>query len=192
MKPAKETKFDNDPTTRLLQEGARTYLEAVTALMEYQKEVQKKCREVLRRHLEDYSAALKVKDQLEEKEIGNWAGPKFEEWAGDWWNLGVHIDRKTPIPTIPGWETCCGLGFEDSQLICFVGELFSTKKIASVLHQHFHRLKPNLKVEPYGIWSYKTIGEDEGGTFDKPLEGVLEEWIQLWKTVGGMEEVFKA
>ena len=43
---------------RLLEEGARSYLDAVRALIAYRQEVQKMCRTVLEKHLDDYASAL--------------------------------------------------------------------------------------------------------------------------------------
>ena len=45
---------------RLLEEGSRSYLDAVTALLEYRKDVQTTCRTVLERRFGDYIAALDV------------------------------------------------------------------------------------------------------------------------------------
>jgi hypothetical protein len=44
---------------RLLLEGAESYLEAYTALLEYEREVQKKCRRVMQTYLGDYSTAAR-------------------------------------------------------------------------------------------------------------------------------------
>src|SRR5947208_14231609 len=77
---------------QLLREGARSYLEATNALIAYQQEVQKKCREVMARYIDDYAAALKT--VLKATDIENMAWPTFEQWEGDGCSLGVKIDRK--------------------------------------------------------------------------------------------------
>ena len=45
---------------QLLREGARSYLQAATALIEYQREVQKSCQKVMERYVDEYASALKV------------------------------------------------------------------------------------------------------------------------------------
>ena len=62
---------DNEPRKRLLREAAGLYLDAVTAMIEYQKEVQNKCRDVLKNHIEDYGAVLNLKVPLKSNEIKN-------------------------------------------------------------------------------------------------------------------------
>ena len=64
-------------------------LDAVYALIEYQKDVQKICRAVLERHLDDYGSALKStwkKDRIKDA-----AWPSLERWEGDCWILGVMV-----------------------------------------------------------------------------------------------------
>ena len=62
----------------LLVEGVRSYADAFTALLEFQREVQNKCRAVLRAGIDRYAAALGV--QLDSREIVDEAWPPPEEW----------------------------------------------------------------------------------------------------------------
>ena len=93
----------------LLEEGARSYLDAVTALIAFQREVQKKCRKVMAKNLRGYESAMKVR--MTSSEIGDCAWPSFGEWGGDWWSLGVKIAR-SDIPGVRWWETYCCLQYE--------------------------------------------------------------------------------
>ena len=195
MKPNKKTELD-DPRNRLLADGADLYLNAVTALIEYQKEVQKKCREVLKNHIEDYGAAIKPKTQLKTNEIKNGAWPAFDEWDGSWWTLGTHIVRRNVIPAIRWWEmTCCleyCLEYEHSKLICYIGEWYNSRKLAADLYQKFHRLNSEVMIDANTVWIQAAVDAEERANFDEPLDGLLQEWIRLWKKVGGMKEVFRA
>jgi hypothetical protein len=78
---------------RLLLEGAESYLEAYTALLEYEREVQKKCRRVMQTYLGDYRSAigLGAKGRVKDGVIENVALPDRKEWDGTMWQLGVKI-----------------------------------------------------------------------------------------------------
>ena len=105
---------------------------------------------------------------------------------------GAEIVLRNVTPTIRWWETYCCLGVEDSKLICWVGEWFPTRRIAADLYQTFHRLNGQVMVDENMLSIFKALGDNERATFDEPLEELLEEWIRLWKKVGGMKQAFKA
>src|SRR5437667_5697047 len=108
MKPTGNHEYD-EARRRLVEEGTPSYLEAVTALIEYQREVQKRCRAVMAKHLDDYASALKVR--LTSGEIQNFAEPSVAKWEGHFWFLGAKIVRKN-IPKIRWWESFLCLGYE--------------------------------------------------------------------------------
>src|SRR5437870_13437993 len=98
------TPQDKESLKRLLEEGARSYFDAVTALAEYEREVKKKCREVLKKQLNAYSSALGI--ELREKNIKDCV-----ERESEFANLGVTIDGTTKIPGGSWWTFYCCLGW---------------------------------------------------------------------------------
>jgi hypothetical protein len=180
---------------RLLEEGARSYAEAYTAVLEYQREVQKKCREVMETYLDDYGSALGAKPRLTKKDIRSVAWPKPDEWNGNGWQLGVCIVRRS-IPSIRWWEVnCClqleGEEFDDPGLYCWIGEWFPTRKLAADLFQEFKQLNAKVKHDGKDVWIHHSVKLEEAASFDELLQTLFEEWIALWKKVGGMKSVFK-
>src|SRR5216684_3449508 len=88
-------------------EGARSYLQATTALVHYQQEVQKKCRLVMEGYISDYASALGV--GLKSGDIEAIAWPETRQWDGSWACLGVKIAKRGVIRGIRWWESYCCL-----------------------------------------------------------------------------------
>jgi hypothetical protein len=186
--------------TRLLEEGARSYLEACTAVLEYQREVQKKCREVMEKYLDDYNAAVKVdsKNSLKSADIKEFVWPKPEQWEGGWATIGVEIRRTRVTPAIRLWYPYCGLSWEsgDPTVWCWVGDWIAPRRLAVLVLERFHHLdksvQRNPQDDPHEIWIQDKLNVEEAAAFDERLEALFERWIDLWKMVGGMRQVFKA
>jgi hypothetical protein len=176
---------------RLLEEGARSYLDAVSALIAYRQEVQNVCRTVLENHLDDYASALGLKVRLETSEIKKEEWPSFAEW-GDLWILGVKVVREPITSTIRWWKTACCLEYEpgDAGLYCFIGEELPAIQMATKLFRTFHTLNKKVKHERHELWLPHSLTVEEVRNLKTNLEGVVQEWIELWKEVGGIARVF--
>ncbi len=178
---------------RLLEEGSRSYLDAVSALIAYQREVQKMCKAVLEKHIEDYSSALGLKVPLETSKVQNEEWPAFAEW-GNSWILGVKIVREAVSPKISWWKTSCCLEYDpdDAGLYCFIGEEYLTVANARRLFGNFHDINKKVKHHRYELWipsdGHKV---EEVCNLEEYLEGIVQEWIELWQKVGGIKKVFE-
>jgi hypothetical protein len=189
---ATKKRHHDEGRRQLLEEGVRSYLDAVTALIEFQKEVQSKCRRVLEKHVDDYSAALKLKEPLRKADIKPFVWPKFEKWDGKSWSIGAYAARRN-IFGINYWEAVSALEYEtEAGLLCWTGELYYPVKLAGNLGRRIHRLNPKVLVDGQYCYLQHDLQNEEAATFDTPLEALLQQWIRLWKKVGGMKEVFKA
>jgi hypothetical protein len=175
---------------RLLEEGARSYLDAVNALIAFRQDVQAICKAVLEKHVDEYGSALNI--HLADHDIQDHESPALKDWAGDWWNLGAKLVRKEITPAIRWWETycCLGYGLDDGGLCCWVGEWFPTKQQRLTLHRRFHLL--NKKVEEDGsvLFILQKVEIEGICKLEAYLNGIVEEWIALWRKVGGMKKVF--
>jgi hypothetical protein len=175
---------------RLLEEGARSYNDAVTALIAFQNEVQKKCRDVLERHLEDYSSALGI--QLTEEEIADTDWPSFAKWEGDDWGLGVKILRRD-LPSMRWWESRCCLQWEsgDTGLYCWIGEEFPGRAKVESVRTQFHKRDHQVAQGNNTLWLEHKLTTDTVTSFEEPLDSLVQRWVGLWKKVGGIKGVFK-
>jgi hypothetical protein len=190
MAPSRVPGYD-EARKRLLDEGARSYLEAMTALVEFQREVQKKCTSVMEANLDNYATALGL--GLTTDEIRNAAWPSIDKWEGDWWTLGAHILRKND-GTLRWWESYCCLQFEtDEGHFCYVGQEFPTSKLATTLFQQFRRLDAKVELKLYGneVWLQHNLTVEEVAEFEGPLAEIFQQWIDLWAKVGGIKEFLK-
>ena len=181
----------NDALKQLLEEGTKSYLEAATALIAFQGEVQKKCRAVIENNRTDYAAALKV--ALSDDEIQSFAAPEFAKWESDWWSLGVKVVRKD-FPKLRWWEMQCCLEFEisgEAYLSCSITEWFPTTKMAGEVFAQFSAHDTNVRSEGKGVWLQIPVEMQDVAIFDEKLDALCRQWIDLWKKAGGIKEVFK-
>jgi hypothetical protein len=88
---------------------------------------------------------------------------------------------------------CCVVWqFEDPRLYCWVGEYYSSRAMAANLFQKFRRLNPMVTtVDENEVGVREILKATEGATFEEKLEGLFEQWVTLWKKVGGIKAVFK-
>lgn len=176
---------------RLLEEGICSYLEAVTALIEFQREVKKKCRAVMEACLDDYASALKI--PLKSGDIQDFASPKMDKWEGTWWCLGVTIPSKNIAPSIRWWETNCCLQYEvgDNRLFCWIGVGTPTTKMAANLYGKLHRMNRKVWHQSREVWIEHSLKLEQGAAFEESLEALCEQWVKLWNEVGGIKQAFK-
>lgn len=186
---ASSTKKTETGGQRLLEQGARTYLNAASAVIAFQHEVQKRCRTVVEANLKDHAAALGLR--LTTDEIEEVAWPSSERWSGEYWCLGVQIKRKD-IPDIRWWETYCCLQFDagDEQPFCWIGQWFPNRKFATEVGQKLRNLSSTVQVDGKEIWLQTEVAFDNIGDFDRVLDELTAQWIDLWSTLGGLKKVF--
>jgi hypothetical protein len=179
----------------LLEEGARSYLEAATALVLFQREVQNKCRDALEEILPDYSSALigtSTKSRFRSDEVESVAEPAFSKWEGDWWSVGVQIVRRD-LPKLRWWTMQCCLEryTEGDGLYCWIAEWFPTSKVAGVVFDKFRRLNRNVLCEGKAIWLESAVPIEEVSHFEDKLDRLLPQWVELWEKVGGIREALR-
>ena len=175
---------------RLLEDGTPSFLDAVTALIAYRSEVQKRCRQVVESGLKEYSLALKV--TLTRDDVVDAAWPSVLKWEGDWWSLGVEIKRNN-IPGVRWWEAVCYLQYErgENGLFCWFGERLPNRKLAAHLFGKFHQENQSVMHEDKEVWLQHGLQEGEIASLDELLEGLFQQWIGIWRKVGGIAEAFK-
>lgn len=186
--PAKQS--HNNVLKRLLEEGARTYLEAATAIVTFQQEVQKRCREVMEGNLAEYASALKVVLRSTELEVV--ADPPFTKWEGDYWALGVRIVR-TDLPKLRWWEMQCLLEYhvDGDWLGCSIAEWFPTSKIAAEVARKLNQINRDVYCDGKAVWLELAVKVEDASAFEEKLATLVQQWISVWSKVGGIKAVFK-
>jgi hypothetical protein len=191
---AKKNSGNADGALRmLLEEGSRSYGDAVTAILEFQKEVQKRCRRTMETSLDKYSVALDLKPRLKAEEVQPYTGPKLTDWNESWWSVGVVIRRRN-LPTLRWWESFCTFDYEDDWgWSCSVSESMPTSA-ADLLFQRFNGLrhKSRLDVDGYDIGLWQAVQPEQVLDCEKVLGSLMQEWMGLWTKIGGMKAVMKS
>lgn len=171
----------------LLQEGAKSYRDAVTAILEYRREVQKICHDVMTKRLGGFASALKI-DGLSPSAIESLDWPGFKKWDGVEWCLGVRIVRED-LPGLKWWAAYCCLAFQPEHgLYCWFGEWFSRAMIGNVVDALKHH-DPSLKTNGEHVWLQDNLSEAEGASFDQKLDGLYTRWVDLREKAGGLAAV---
>src|SRR5206468_1332751 len=82
---------ESGPERQLLEEGAESYVAAVSAILTFRRMVQARCRRVVDRRLREYGAALGVR--LDRCQFLDAEWPKASAWEGDWASVGLEIRK---------------------------------------------------------------------------------------------------
>ncbi len=167
----------------MLEEGARSYFEAHTVIADYEREVQKKCREVLKKHLVAYQAALDIK--LRDEDIKDYA---YHD--SDSADLGVKIARPAETPGVSWWESYCALhwNYTDPRfphIVLWVGMALPTKKMAAALHTKMQFA--GTERDRWTVYLEQELEVHEAADFEEKLEELLCKWIDAWKQLDGFK-----
>ena len=136
----------------LLKEGARSYLEALTALTIFRKDVQSVCRQAIESRLPEFSQALGV-SSLKAESIVPYATPE-DQFNGTSAYLGVQhkISRRRHSIQRLTCISYCGLSWESggktSGFGCSVSVWFNRREVADSLSAGFRQNEGGM---PSGI-----------------------------------------
>lgn len=180
-----------------LEEGANSYLDALLAIAEFQREVRVRCKDALERHLSDYGRALDVK--LEPESIDDWPPAGKELWGtGVWTSLGarlrhppggiytsyciLHWMRESEGLWFGVWQ---GMGFSRNTDCMEVCKVFKALQPATC---------PAIKVdcENKHVGLSLNLSPADMTSLDEKLDEVLSAWIQLWQQFGGFKALAAA
>lgn len=181
--------------SKLLQEGARSYLDAANAIFEYQREIVRASREVFEKRLDDYSDALRLGTKLSSDEVAAaFLTIDPEKWQTSYAKLGVNINRnKARMAGDFWWGTGCYAWWEywDSATwfaTCVV--MWLPHKLAFPLFQRMHvHEKTELEYVKHEIWLSRELKADQADAFEDQLGDVMDKWISLCRKVGGLKGI---
>lgn len=168
----------------LLEEGAKSYLDALTAVVMFQRESQSICRKILEGRLKEYSEALNV--DLSAYPVVPW---KTAEAQLDGTNAVLGVSQAN-FALRPDNYCIAFLGLfwdRTDKSPCFgatVGMWFNRNKDCEELFQAMKGLDPlpgfTLEKDKWKqIWLSITLSSTEMGVVDRKLDDLLSAWIQL-------------
>jgi hypothetical protein len=172
----------------LLEEGARSYLDALTALAEFNRQVQSACRLALEAKRGELAGALGV--SLAGQPLAD-AAPAFDKFTGERASVGVWTG-------VPGtWGKCkqyltADWDREENGSPWFgisATMWFDNKAAAPGL---LARFQERGVTTPHQLWGdgwrvalFEPLAPTEARRLDERLRGLLDAWIDLWRRVGG-------
>jgi hypothetical protein len=190
---------DADPVPKenphaLLEEGARSYLEAFTALTVFRREVQSICRKVIEDNLPDYSEALGV--PLNRDAIKQFATPE-DEFSGSSASLGAEHKISRRRESGVGCISYCNLAWsqerENRRFGCSVSMWFNRREITEQLYAAFRRsttpLPAGIELATYRneVYLSRELNSKEMASLGEHLDALMVEWVRLWKEFGGLK-----
>jgi hypothetical protein len=197
MEPAKRVQSqDEEALGKLLEEGARSYPGAVTTIIAYWHEVEKKCRKVLKARLTDYSRAIGI--DLAPENIGAYSFPDPDKWDATDVSVGITLSGNPTPEGISGWDSYCCLGWESSDPTeswfgVWVGAWLQPKKLTKLLHGKMTGLAKggiaDLNASSDLVWIRKMLQPEDAARFEIHLDELLRTWIQFWERIGGLKGI---
>jgi len=181
----------------LLEEGARSYLEALTALTIFRKDVQSVCRQAIVDRVTEFSQALGV-PMFKAESIVPYATPE-DQFNGSSAYIGVKHKISRRRQSIHGFSSVstCGLSWEpmgqQRWFGCWVGVGFNQREIAERLHAGFQRSKESLPpgialdAQKNNVSVSRALKPDDMASLTDCLGEVMVEWIRLWREFGGLK-----
>lgn len=163
-------------------------------MVPFEREVQKMCRDVIAKHINDYSASLQIRPRLKIDDVRNAVWPSSDdEFDGDWRSVGVMIQGKSIPPAIRWWGFYCCLTWEhtDQQLYAWIGEWIVPRSMAERVFEKFRTLHADVLRDGKEVGLWQPLKAEEGGDFEQKIDALMHQWIDLWKKVGGSKAIFK-
>jgi hypothetical protein len=173
----------------LLIEGCTSYVQAMSALQAFREQIWSRCRRVVLQRLQEYGAALGL--ALSSEKFRDCSYPREKEWDGTYSTLGTEIAameaRLSLLHTV--------------QFELLESGVWSTSVVSSVwtrtrsdLGQISERLIPEAKSLHLATYSndsseigiYREILSNQMPSFDTALDDLYQQWIQLWRNMGGL------
>lgn len=175
--------MSSDAETRLLVEGATTYVGALNAVRAFKDLIQGRYRQVVLNRLTEYSAALGR--ELTPEAILNWTSPT--NWSETEATIGTYIK----IGQVSSIFHMVYLTADETPPEVAASIYLDTKAKRDVFWDALSPHEPALVKLPGSreIWLGEQVPALDFGKFDKKFDELLSRWIGLWKKVGGLKRI---
>ena len=177
--------MSEEDLTRLMREGAATYLDALCAFQQFKTHAAETSRSVLRNHIVDLAKSMKL-PAPSSNDVVMWCNPDGvnDPWQDDWAFLSSRIWFPPPCK----FWFYLGVSFEREKtkavtyVVCIYGvenaALFKKFKTAFQCKDHFYCDETDRECQFYWKWDSKS---DLRSEFEKMMVYVTA----AWKGVGG-------
>jgi hypothetical protein len=179
---------DATPERQLLEEGAESYVAAVSAILTFRREVQARCRRVVDKRLREYGGALGARVDRSQFADAEW--PKAGAWAGDWASVGLEIKKVGKAGVSLYHNLDWQLGTDGKWTVAANASIWLPfQERVAELRDAFRPHPPELTFWEYGdeMGFTRPVPRTEMATFEVRLDEVFGEWIKLWQRVGGLK-----
>ncbi len=173
----------------LLEEGTRSYLNALGALSEFRRSIVETVREVVCKELSTLSTAMGVR--LQEDEVVTRARPNsLASFNGQNASIGVKLDRYKEA----GWTLYFGLDWWKNNVDVSVS-IWLKESSAPMIFSAFKKSSPKLNAKldsDHEIYINRPLAPNNAEQLDSVLRDIIREFSDLWSKAGGLKILLKA
>src|SRR5262245_38372651 len=174
---------------RLLAERIPAYLDAMMAIQELRQAIQKRCRGVLCKRLEEFSRAIRI--ALDATQIKDCAEPyRVNNLATiDSAFLGVVIPLQGAGTVYVGliWAQEDGQNDQSPAIWAYVAITYNDRNRVDRMLDMVKRVTRDVeRDDAWTIGLYKPVPADRISNFEAILSDLMGEWSSLWQRVGGL------
>jgi hypothetical protein len=187
----------DDNRHALLEEGARSYLEALTAITIFRNEVRATCRQVIESQLTEFLQALGVPTDQAEPIVPDETPEDQFNGSSAYLAVKHKISRRRTSAHGFGCISSCGLSWEpvgqQRWFGCYVSVWFNHRELAEQLHAAFQQRDKRLPsgvtlgTQKNNVWLSRALEPADMASLSKHLGEVMGQWIRLWKEFGGLK-----
>ena len=170
-----------------LEEGGKSYPDALQAIIEFRRQVQGRCRAAVEKHLKDHAESMGI--TLKRNMITTYGEPDWlstTRYDGKYASVGVQIILK---------NNDCTLYY------CLVWERDDESRLGALVQLYFKNQSDGQRVwdaikpisgeewesdEPRSVLIYRDVTPSGICDLEKKMEENLEDWNRVWKQVGGL------
>ena len=185
-------KTDADARRSFLEEGARSYFEAATAIVEYQRIVEMAARSTFAKHVNDLTVASKI-DFYREKIETAVIPVSNTEWDGKWTQIGAKIEGFKNKLTKDWCGAFCLLGWDrnDAKLAWFgasVGVWMPKRKLIELENKMNDARISDVIRDHNSVSLSRNLSPEDSTNIEDVFDQLLVRWIDALKKVGGLKQ----
>ena len=173
---------------QLIEDVLGSYLDALTAVREFQKTIIERSRRALEEKLNDLSKAMGFDVKREEIKDYTYPSELTNKELGVYESVGIKFSKEVMYYCI------FGLSFEREDLKCvtevFVSMAPGKASQRDFLLEHCKKVSTDFVNDNWNdICLSMPISKDEINNFEAKLQELIGKWIEVWKKVGGIKKL---
>jgi hypothetical protein len=180
-----------DTRQNLIQEGLSSYLDAMVAIEEFTRVIQKDCRTILETHVPRLEKASGLK--FNTKEIADDSEPyksRGRTWSGQSASIGAVLPVKNSDRFYSFDTGICWNHENGNRSVCCYSDFYTkTTSVLDELAMRFDALYPGKFEVDRSWWALVRYRENSvrvQGDYQVSLDKLVNEWIDAWERVGGV------